>query len=133
MVKAQETSFVGTEYIIYFADNQIRDEEYLCRSVNGNFLTSSYMVNSNDSFTLKLYTGNINKINNIFLPDIVGQNGTGKNSEIFNDYQYNIASGEYAHAEGTYSTASGNRSHAEGSSEASGEYAHAEGYAHATG
>jgi hypothetical protein len=68
---------------------------------------------------------------------------TGIGCEIFNDYENNIASSTYAHAEGnsttassTYAhaegygtTASGTSSHAEGeNTTASGAYAHAEGY-----
>lgn len=34
--------------------------------------------------------------------------------EIFNDYEHNVATGEYSHAEGSYTTASGVNSHAEG-------------------
>jgi len=49
-------------------------------------------------------------------------------SEIFNDYNNNIATGNYSHAEGSYTIASGNRSHAEGHyTIASGHNSHAEG------
>jgi len=54
--------------------------------------------------------------------------GTGKNSIISNDLESNIASGRYAHAEGSKTTASGWSSHAEGEeTTASGYYSHAEG------
>ena len=66
----------------------------------------------------------------------VGTHGTNTGAEIFNDYENNIASGEYSHVEGTFyderqkNTASGKASHAEGGSTiASGDYAHAEGRA----
>ena len=62
--------------------------------------------------------------------------------EIFNDYENNVASGAYSHAEGYSTTALGKRSHAEGSntnafgqdSHAEGAYTTASGYqAHAEG
>lgn len=58
----------------------------------------------------------------------VGKPGTGVRSEIFNNYQYNIASGEASHAEGMATTAIGDYSHTEGAgtkSKSTG--AHAEG------
>ena len=59
----------------------------------------------------------------------VGENGTGINAEIFNDYSSNIASGEFSHAEGRGTTASDYYSHAEGyKTTASGQGAHAEGW-----
>ena len=54
---------------------------------------------------------------------------TGKNCEIFNDYENNIASSTYAHAEGNGTKATAPSTHAEGNSTtASSTYAHAEGY-----
>lgn len=74
----------------------------------------------------------------------VGENVTGKNltvdgsnavltasngAEIFNDYEYNVASGEYSHAEGCGTSALGDDSHAEGlASMTIGFASHAEGY-----
>ena len=60
----------------------------------------------------------------------VGQlTATGKNCEIFNDYENNIASSLYAHAEGNGTKATAPSTHAEGNSTtASSTYAHAEGY-----
>ena len=64
-----------------------------------------------------------------YLPPVVGRLGTGKNSEIFNNYDYNIASGQSSHAEGCGTKASGRDSHAEGNNTiASGKSSHAEGY-----
>lgn len=49
--------------------------------------------------------------------------------EIFNDYENNTASGNWAHAEGRFSHADGTCAHSEGiSSHASGDYSHSEGY-----
>lgn len=73
----------------------------------------------------------ITKIPKKYLPEIssVGKESGGYNAEIFNDYNNNYASGEYAHAEGYATQAPGNYSHAEGSgSAAPGDYSHAEGY-----
>ena len=57
-----------------------------------------------------------------------GQSGTGTNSEIFNDYTNNTASGNYSHAEGYDNDAIGMNSHAEGGvNTATGDYSHAEG------
>jgi len=52
----------------------------------------------------------------------------GANSEIFNDYSHNTASGNWSHAEGCYNVANGEGSHAEGYyNAANGEGSHAEG------
>ena len=60
----------------------------------------------------------------------VGQlTATGIGCEIFNDYENNIASSLYAHAEGNGTKATAPSAHAEGNSTtASSTYAHAEGY-----
>ena len=60
----------------------------------------------------------------------VGQlTATGIGCEIFNDYENNIASSTYAHAEGNGTKATAPSTHAEGNSTtASTPYAHAEGY-----
>ncbi|MCC8022609.1 MAG: hypothetical protein LIO46_02325, partial [Clostridiales bacterium] len=58
----------------------------------------------------------------------IGMAGTGEHAEVFNDYENNTASGEYAHAEGGASQAGGKYSHAEGCDcQATGNYSHAEG------
>ena len=44
----------------------------------------------------------------------VGRSGTGNYSEIFNDYENNVASGIYSHAEGHETQATGVSAHAEG-------------------
>jgi hypothetical protein len=52
--------------------------------------------------------------------------GTG--AEVFNEYNYNIATGTYSHAEGYKTTASGSEAHAEGfGTIASGRYQHVQG------
>lgn len=84
----------------------------------------------------------VHKIPEIYLPERVGISGTGTYSEVFNNLNENVASGDYAHAENFKTTASGYASHAEGlATIASGYGAHAEGtntlakgaYAHAEG
>lgn len=64
------------------------------------------------------------------IADEVGQlTATGIGCEIFNDYENNIASSLYAHAEGNGTKAIAPSTHAEGNSTtASSTYAHAEGY-----
>lgn len=64
------------------------------------------------------------------LSDGVGEyTNTDKNCEIFNDYENNVASSYYAHAEGYMTTASAPYSHAEGESTvASNTRTHAEGW-----
>lgn len=64
------------------------------------------------------------------LSDGVGEyTNTSKNCEIFNDYENNVASSYYAHAEGYMTTASAPYSHAEGESTvASNTRTHAEGW-----
>ena len=61
--------------------------------------------------------------------EIDGEVISSKNgAEIFNDYQHNIASGDYSHAEGSETIASGPYSHAEGGGTiASGAQSHSEG------
>ncbi len=60
--------------------------------------------------------------------NLVGRHGSGLNSEVFNDYEGNVASGDYSHAEGYNTAASGEASHAGGrNAQAVGAGAHAEG------
>lgn len=74
------------------------------------------------SFPGKKVTGQIFTINGA---QITAADG----AEIFNDYENNIATGKYSHAEGKNTLASGIYSHAEGSNtEATNSGAHAEGY-----
>ena len=87
----------------------------------------------------KIVTSAIN--DKLDIDDAVGKNTTGTEytidgktvvakygAEIFNDYQYNKATGYYSHAEGSNTTASDHSAHAEGSgTTASGIYSHAEG------
>ena len=89
----------------------------------------------------------IHKIDEKYLPNIIGESTTGKvcgvynkeldkteevialyGAEIFNDYYDNVATGYFSHAEGHYTTASGDYSHAECyTTTASGKSSHAEG------
>lgn len=66
------------------------------------------------------------------IDDVAVTAGTG--AEVFNNYENNIASGNYSHAEGYYTRASGGYSHAEGwGSKAKGFISHAEGVSTASG
>lgn len=59
----------------------------------------------------------------------IGESGTGKHSEIFNDYVNNKAEGDYSHVEGSNNTVDGLASHAEGyQTSALKDTAHSEGY-----
>lgn len=84
------------------------------------------------TITIKRNDAEVHKINPkyIDMPNgaYVGEStGAG---EIFNDYENNVASGSYSHAEGSYTEASGHWSHAEGyHAKAYGRWSHAEGYA----
>lgn len=96
-----------------------------------------------ETFKIESTVRVVNKIPEIYLPAKIGTDGTGVYSEIFNDLNNNIASGDYSRAEnfkttasgyasnaqGISTTASGYGSHAQGCNvEAKGAYAHAEGY-----
>ena len=71
----------------------------------------------------------ITKVPEKYLPPVIGRVGTNDNSEIFNSYDLNVASGKSSHAEGFQTTASGINSHAEGwVTTASGNTSHAEGW-----
>lgn len=85
----------------------------------------------------------VHKLDEKFLPALVGNHGEAKGAEVFNDKEANAATGEYSHSEGFDTEASGEISHAEGResvasgrvshaegehTEASGEYSHAEGF-----
>lgn len=110
---------------------------------NENYMTIA--DNKTGSITLKIEVVGeyVHKIPEIYLPEKIGVSGTGTYSEIFNNLNDNIASGDYSHAENFKSTASGYSSHAEGlntvasgygthtegaNTVANGAYAHAEGY-----
>ena len=70
----------------------------------------------------------VHKIDEKYLPHLIGADGSGVNGEIFNDYENNEASGGASHAEGVGTTASGLASHAEGyETSATHQFAHAEG------
>ena len=84
------------------------------------------------TFSIAGYIPTIHKIDEKYLPDYQGKNigkaGTAEGAEIFNNYEDNVASDLYAHAEGSYTTASSYSSHAEGShTTADGKSSHAEG------
>lgn len=60
---------------------------------------------------------------------LIGKSGSNVDSEIFNDYENNTASGKYSHAEGYKNNAGNYAAHAEGGeTNATGMYAHSEGY-----
>ena len=80
------------------------------------------------SHTLEIKGDKYHTIDEVYLPTLVGKLGQDGSSEIFNDYENNVASGGYSHSEGWDTTATGYGSHAEGGcTEATGNYSHAEG------
>ena len=82
----------------------------------------------NGSYTLEIKGDKYHTIDEVYLPTLVGKLGQDGSSEIFNSYEYNVASGNYSHAENYYTEATGFASHAEGGyTEATGNYSHAEG------
>lgn len=114
------------------------------------FFTCSDKNSTNNSLLIYKMFYTLVKLDEIFIPstiarteNLIGQKDSTKNGEIFNDYKNNVASGEYAHAEGYSTEATGTDSHAEGystkatageahaeglSTEASGSASHSEGY-----
>ena len=112
------------------------------KQINTNGINNTGIITStNDISTTNIKLDNTNKkvkvINNNNVWDnyicdgqgtLIGKNGTGTNGEIFNDYIYNTASGNYSHAEGSGTEASGSKAHAEGNStHAKGMNSHTEG------
>lgn len=84
---------------------------------------------SSHEIEISLVDYEIHKIDEKYLPDIIGKQGEVSTADVFNDYKNNTASGKHSHAEGTYTTASGYASHAEGcGTTASGDDSHAECY-----
>ena len=100
--------------VIYGMEGMGGDEPFVCYSYGGN---SAYVQTmSQGSCTISI-SGNIfthHKIDEKYLPDLIGATGTEDGAEIFNDYENNVSSGLYSHAEGSYTTASGYAAHAEG-------------------
>ena len=121
-----------------------------------NFYLSTYGDSGNlcfegdSSYSIRItyYDTSIVELDKKYIPYVVGERVDNKNlidksyseyvggvgAEIFNNYKFNIASGEYSHAEGDETYAFGYASHAEGNhSTAEGDYSHAENSAHAEG
>ena len=118
-------------------------------SYGGNMIFPSagiYFENSTRKFDFKNSTGELKTLDKKFLPSVVGETveigtthgdvtddentiyTTQKGAEIFNNYDDNVATGMYSHAEGNGSSAFGDYSHAEGEyTVASGKGSHAEG------
>ena len=86
-----------------------------------NVLNKATAGNTQKIINNKITTGNASSVGKF--------TATGIGCEIFNDYENNIASSLYAHAEGNGTKATAPSTHAEGNSTtASSTYAHAEGY-----
>lgn len=101
---------------------QTEDVSYFCigaKSDSAEQFLGEFLIN-------KVYVGE-SVTGEVFLTDeesIVAKVG----AEIFNDYENNIATGEYSHAEGAWTQATGNYAHAEGNNtKVSKDCGHAEG------
>lgn len=123
---------------IYEYDNGIEDdtgEPFAAEAPEGS--PALWIYTNETNFTIAIAVDNITtiikKIDPKFLPEPgqgtnIGAAGTGEGAEIFNDYENNIASSDYSHAEGKNTEASGSYSHTEGyMTSARGECSHAEG------
>ena len=115
-----------TSETIKFTEQQLTEEQKKVARENVGAGRTTLMVNDEE---IEIYTP-------------IGTQGSATGAELFNDYYYNQASGEYSHAEGFSTEAAGARSHAEGdtthataiASHAEGADTHAEGIAsHAEG
>ena len=120
----------------YFEFGDINFVEYPFYFITShNYYELVHICTNDTSNTHRVIVGfslinDVTKIDSSYVDNLVGRITNFHNhSEIFNDYEYNIASGDYSHAEGVETKATGNGSHAEGSGTmASGAYgAHAEG------
>ena len=103
-------------------------EPFVIGGANPKYMIVTNTSEGNHSVSVVGNVITITKVPEQYLPPMIGRVGTGDNSEIFNDYTGNEASGDYSHAEGNGTTASFYCSHAEGNgTTASGEGSHAEG------
>ncbi len=98
-------------------------------SADVNFMVvATSLSGASHTVTLSADVTVYHKIDENYLPAIIGRPGERVGSEVFNDYINNFAGGAYAHAEGFSTFASGHASHAEGEmTKATFENAHAEG------
>lgn len=97
-------------------------------SINFYYSGEQYNVPSTITISTTAVLPTFHKLDDRYLNGKLIQSGIEKNSEIFNDYTTNIASGIYSHSEGHNTTASGHHSHSEGSNTtASGDCSHSEG------
>lgn len=96
---------------------------------DGNFIMiATSLEGASHTITISADVTTYHKIDENYLPQLIGRAGERVGSEIFNDYENNFAGGAYAHAEGHSTWASGYASHAEGEgTQATFENAHAEG------
>ena len=146
----------GEMYIVYFDDDRYECTAWTSSGVvclgdgsafgygsrgNGEpFCISSYQsgaiyleMETAGTYTLSIaqITSEVHTIDEQFLPHsaLIGSGATGEYAEIFNDYENNIASGKWSHAEGRKTTASDQSAHAEGEqTTASGSSSHSEGF-----
>lgn len=119
---------IGSKNVVGVEDDTT--EPFLMYTHNGTILIVTNLTNATHTVSLSGDTTTYHTLDKKYLPHLVGKEGTGVCAEVFNEYNgYNVAEGEYAHAEGYSTQALGNRSHAEGwSTHASGHNSHTEGF-----
>lgn len=139
-------SYIGNASII--GSDEDTGESFFIAPTNSETELGFMTTGSATQHTISIIsiTSEIHKIEEKYLPDDIAKGAGLKvagasftiddtevvavtGAEIFNDYENNIATGEYSHAEGYETIASGYHSHAEGwSTKASGVRSHAEGH-----
>ena len=146
----------GGVVILGNVNNRYTDYPFQVYISNGYLFINTPYASGEISHTIQVAIGvtQVVKLDEKFLPNYAGEVVTGKTfvgqedkggrfAEIFNDYNNNVATGDYAHAEGKQTFALGDNSHSEGAettasglnshvegeySEAKGSASHAEGY-----
>lgn len=144
-VKCNDLFIIGNpSFVNVWTESYCGDDNGLPFAILGYEGNECVILTTQTNVTMSLLTEGdlIHKIDEKFLPDLVGKPTEADGAEIFNNYLHNVAWGRFSHAEGNKCSASGDYSHAEGdSTKAEGEASHAEGdstkaignYSHAEG
>lgn len=114
-----------TENLSTLKIHKLTQEQYDRELAVGNLDETALYLTPDEEIDLSLYA-TIEQLDNALYtkPGLITDDG-----EIFNDYDNNVASGLFSHAEGGETTAEGDYSHAEGNNTfAIGEASHSEGY-----
>ena len=112
---------------IYGGEGLGGDEPFSCDSYDDGSMYLNTLELGTYTISIAGLSEKVHKIDDKYLPEMVGIKGSVVGAEIFNA-DVNIANGNYSHAEGIITVASGYASHAEGEDvQASGRATHAEG------